>query len=166
MARTRTIPDQTIFATVLRLLDEGGDRAVSFGTVSLATGLAPATLAQRYRTRDGMVLAARLLAWDRLDARTAKALADTADKGPQGFLKAIGPVNARQIAGDLHDAALRPRAASWRATVEAGLAARLDGGPKTWESAALLFAAWQGQALWTEGGEAGFRLKDAVKRLS
>jgi hypothetical protein len=43
---------------------------------------------------------------------------------------------------------------------------RLGNGPKAKDSAALLFAAWQGQALWATAGEDGFRLKDAVKRLT
>jgi hypothetical protein len=29
----------------------------------------------------------------------------------------------------------------------------------------MLFAAWQGQALWTRAEERAFRLKDLVKRL-
>lgn len=166
MPRTRIIPDETIFAAVLRLLDQGGDRAVSFGTVAAVTGLAPPTLAQRYKTRDGMVRAARTAAWDDLDARTAKAVVAAADKGPQGFLKAIGKVDAGQIAADLKDPELCQRATGWRAAVEAALATRLAPGPKGREAAALLFAAWQGQSLWAPAGDSAFRLKDAVKRLT
>ncbi|TAF36285.1 MAG: TetR family transcriptional regulator [Alphaproteobacteria bacterium] len=66
MPRTRTIPDERIFAAIHRLLGEGGDRAVSFATVGAATGLAPPTLVQRYGSRDGMVRAARLAAWEKL----------------------------------------------------------------------------------------------------
>jgi hypothetical protein len=43
---------------------------------------------------------------------------------------------------------------------------RLGPGAKARESAALLFAAWQGQALWAAATEPTFRLKDAVKRLT
>ena len=166
MPRTRTISDDTVFATIQRLLEEGGEKAVSFGSVSLATGLAPPTLVQRYGTRDGMVRAARLAAWDALDRRTAEAIAGTADKGPQGLLKALGPVDPLAIAADLRDPELARRAAGWRSAVETALAQRLGAGQKARESAALLFAAWQGQALWSGAGDAGFRLKDAVKRLT
>jgi AcrR family transcriptional regulator len=101
MPRTRTIPDATVLATVRQLLADGGEKAVSFATVAAATGLAPPTLAQRYGSRDGMVKAARLAAWDDLCARTDDAINATATKGPQGLLKAIGPVNAAAIALDL-----------------------------------------------------------------
>ena len=166
MPRSRTIPDVQVFAAIQRLLDAGGDKAVSFGSVSTATGLAPPTLVQRFGSRDAMVRAARSAAWDALDRQTAEAISATADKGPQGLLKAIGPVGATSIAADLRDPDLALRAAAWRAVVESALAERLGSGPKARESAALLFAAWQGQALWSNGTEPGFRLKDAVKRLT
>lgn len=166
MPRTRTVPDETVFAAVRRLLDQGGDKAVSFATVAATTGLAPPTLVQRYKSRDGMVRAARLAFWDALEDRTAQAIAETADKGPQGLLKAIGPVDVAAIAADLRHADLAARATGWRAAVEAALALRLGNSPKARESAALLFAAWQGQSLWAAAGEPAFRLKDAVKRLT
>lgn len=166
MPRSRTIPDETVFAALQRLLAEGGDKAVSFGSVARLTGLAPPTLVQRYGNRDGMVRAARRAAWDALEKRTGEAIAGTADKGPQGLLKAIGPVNTATLVADLRDPELAARAAAWRAGVETALTLRLGGGQKARESAALLFAAWQGQALWSGAGEQVFRLKDAVKRLT
>jgi len=166
MPRPRTIPDDRIFAAIQALLDQGGDKAVSFSTVAAATGLAPPTLVQRYGSRDGMVRATRLAAWEALEAATAAAILATEDKGPQALLKAIGPVDAASLAQDFRDPDLAQRAAAWRATVEAALSLRLGTGTKARESAALLFAAWQGQALWAQGGEGGFRLKDAVKRLT
>lgn len=166
MPRTRTIPDDQVFAAIQRLLDKGGDKAVSFGSVAATTGLAPPTLVQRYGSRDGMVRAARLAAWDALERRTAEAIANTAEKGPQGLLKAIGPVDPTAFAADLRDPELAPRANGWRMGVETALTLRLGGGPKARESAALLFAVWQGQALWATAGEPSFRLKDAVKRLT
>jgi hypothetical protein len=166
MPRTRVIPDEQVFSIIRRMLDHGGDKAVSFGTVSAATGLAPPSLVQRYGTRGAMVRAARLSAWDALDLRLAEAVAETAGKGPQGLLKALGPVNATAIARDLRDPDLAARAAKWRANVETALADRIGTGAKARESAALLFATWQGQALWSATGEPAFRLKDAVKRLT
>ncbi|WP_374643310.1 transcriptional regulator [Tabrizicola sp.] len=166
MPRSRTIPDEQVYAAIQRQLDRGGDRAVSFGSVAAATGLAAPTLVQRYGSRDGMVRAARLAAWDALEARTALAIAASAEKGPPGLLKAIGPVDAHGLATDLRDPELAQRAAAWRARVESALALRLGAGEKAREGAALLFAAWQGQALWSALGAPGFRLKDAAKRLT
>ena len=166
MPRKRIIPDASVFATIQRLLEDGGEKAVSFGSVSTATGLAPPTLVQRYGSRDAMVRAARLAFWDALDSRTAEAVAATAGKGPQGLLKAIGPVDATAIAADLRDPDLAQRAAAWRASVEAALVQRLGSGGKAPESAPLLFAAWQGLSLWSARGSSDLRLKDAVKRLT
>jgi AcrR family transcriptional regulator len=166
MPRTRTISDAQVFAAIQRLLDKGGDKAVSFSSVAATTGLAPPTLVQRYGSRDGMVRAARLAAWDALEHRTAEAIAGTADKGPQGLLKAIGAVDPAAFAADLRDPELARRASGWKLGVETALTLRLGSGPKAREGAALLFAAWQGQALWSAAGDTGFRLKDAVKRLT
>ena len=75
-------------------------------------------------------------------------------------------VDVAAMAADFRDPDLAQRAAAWRATVEAALALRLGSGTKGKEAAALLFAAWQGQALWSATGDSAFRLKDAVKRLT
>jgi len=171
MPRKKIIPDRAIFVIVHGLLASGGDRSVSFGTVSKASGLAPPTLVQRFGSRDGMVKAALLAAWDALDASTAAAIAATADKGPQGLLKALGADETKDVertllAMDFRDEDLRLRAAGWRATVESALALRLGSGVKEREAASVIFAAWQGQVLWNTAGGRGFRLKDAVKRLT
>ena len=165
MPRTRTIPDAQVFAAIRALVGQGGERAVSFATVSAATGLAAPTLVQRFKSRDGMVLAARIAEWDAVQAATDRAIAETADKGPQALLKALS-IDSNQLPADLRDPDLAQRALAWRITVEAALALRLGNGPKAKESAALLFAAWQGQALWSPSGDSAFRLKDAVKRLT
>jgi hypothetical protein len=101
-----------------------------------------------------------------LPGTLADAIAETAGKGPQGLLKAIGPVSISAISLDLRDPVLSARAAAWRSAVEAALAPRIGTGSKARESAALLFAAWQGQLLWSSTGDSGPRLKDAVKRLT
>lgn len=166
MPRTRTIPDDRIFSAIHKLLDEGGDRAVSFASVSEATGLAPPTLVQRYGSRDGMVRAARTAAWQKLAAQTADAILLTEKKGPQALLKALSAADPAAIVLDCRDPELAQRAAAWRATVESALALRLGTGQKARESAALLFAAWQGQLLWARASESSVKIKDAVRRLT
>jgi AcrR family transcriptional regulator len=164
MPRQKIIPDETVFAAVRALLAEGGDKAVSFATVAKASGLAAPTLVQRFKTRDGMVRAAHLAAWDALDAATAAAIDATADKGPQGFLKAIEA--AGMPMPETRDSDLVLRAARWRATIESTLSLRFGGGEKGREAAAMLFAAWQGQHLWQAAGGKGFRLKDIARRVT
>ena len=168
MPRNKLIPDDDVFAAVRRLLTEGGDKAVAFGSVARTTGLAAPTLAQRFGTRDGMVRAAMMAAWDALDGATeaAEAGAELAPKGALAILKALaGHMGPELLAADFRDAELRARAAGWRARLEAALALRLGGGKKGREAAALLFAIWQGQSLWDQAGGKGVRLKDALKRL-
>lgn len=165
MARKRTIPDDTIYAAVQKLLADGGDKAVSFGTVAKVTGLAASSLVQRYGNREGMIRAARLAAWAALETRTAEAIALTSEKGAPALLKALGRQDFHALAADLRDPDLRARALAWRAGVEAMLTLRLGGGQRAREAATILFAAWQGQALWGAEADEGFRLKDLAKRL-
>ncbi|QCP86630.1 transcriptional regulator [Cereibacter sphaeroides] len=159
MARPRTLPDADVHAAICRMLAGGGERAVSFGTVSRATGLAAATLAGRFGTRDGMMLAALGHFWDGLDAATDAAATET--KAP-AFLKALGEAAVPQIVAlSLTLPEMRPRAEAWRRSVEEALALRLG---KT-EPALMMFALWQGQRLWQAAGGRGFKLKDATRRL-
>lgn len=163
MARPRTLPDSEVFAAILRILAAEGEKAVVFAAVARATGLAGASLVQRYGSAPAMLEAALAWGWDRLDAMTEEAAVQADGKGAQGYLKALGerlsavPVLPLLTASQ-RSAALRERAGGWRARVEAVLAARMQDRDR----AAILFAAWQGQVLW---GGGGFRMKDAVKRL-
>ena len=173
MARTKSISDDEVLATVRQLLAAGGDKAVTFASVAQAARLAAATLVQRFASREAMLHAALVAAWDALDAATALAEADApiTAKGARGLLKALaaecpGAVEVAALAVGFRDAELRARATGWRARVEAALAARLGEGAEGREAAALLFAAWQGQMLWQGAGGKGFGLKDAVKRIS
>jgi len=164
MARPRTIPDSQIFAAILRLIASEGEKAVAFSAVARATGLAAPSLVQRYGSLSGMVQAAWLSEWDRLDAATDTALAtvERSGKGTQALLKALGAdTSAALLAASLRDGDLRARALHWREKVEAALTARM----KNAEAAAMLFAAWQGQLLWGGDGDKGFRMKDAIKKL-
>jgi hypothetical protein len=164
MSRPRMIPDAQVFASILRLIAEGGEKAVAFSSVARATGLAAPSLVQRYGALPDMIHAALQGEWDRIDAATATAMAEVnaAAKGTQALLKALSPApSAAFLAATARDAKLRERARLWRAEVEAGLIGRF-GDP---ELAAILFAAWQGQSLWTGIGDKSFKLKDVIKRL-
>ncbi|MBK6468098.1 MAG: transcriptional regulator [Rhodobacter sp.] len=165
MSRKKTIPDEQVHAAIRQLLATGGDKAVSFGAVARATRLAPSTLAQRFGTVPAMRAAALRQGWQALTEATTTAMDAAAGKGPQGLLKALDAV-AAPVIGLLRvatDDESRALAAGWRQMVETALSLRIGQGEKAREAAAILFAAWQGQLLW--GGE-GFRLKDAVKRLT
>ncbi|TGD67715.1 transcriptional regulator [Tabrizicola sp. WMC-M-20] len=173
MSRTKLIPDSLIFLHIRALMLQSGERAASFGAVARVTGLAAPTLVQRYGSQEGMVRAALLDGWDALDrvSDAAEGQSDLSVKGAQMLVKALGDDTGDAavlplLVRHLDDPVLRHRAVAWRVRVEQALAVRLGGGAKGREAAALLFAAWQGQLLWQPAGDKGFKLKDAVKRLT
>lgn len=173
MARKKIIPDAKVHTEILRLLAQGGDRAVSFATVAQATGLAGPTLVQRFGSREGMVHTALMAAWAELEDQTtqAEAAAPLTAKGAQTLLKTLtaeAPLLSclPQMTADFRDSAIRARAEVWRTRMEQALALRLGGGTRGREMAAILFAAWQGQIMWLPMGGKAFRLKDLLKRVT
>ena len=172
MARPKTLPDSEVFAVILQRIAAEGEKSVVFSAISRATGLAGASLVQRYGSLAKMVAAALDWGWDELDRMAAAAQngTDTAEhagaKGAQALLKALsemvaGLPMAALLAASLRHAHLRPRAAAWKERVEAMIAHHL----RERDAAAMVFAAWQGQVMWEHLENKGFRLKDLVKRL-
>ncbi len=161
MGRPRSVPDNEVFAAILGLLAEDGAAGVSFGTVSKVCGLAPPTLVQRYGDRAGMLRAALAQGWDGV-MEAGERIAAT-EETAQGFLKALSTVLPRGlIVASLADPETAARAAEWRHSVERVLVAKQG---CRGEAAAMLFAAWQGRLTWEPAGGAGFKLKDAARRL-
>lgn len=171
MPRQRTIPDETVFATTRGLLAEGGDKAASFAAVARETGLAGSSLAQRYGSQEAMVRAALVDGWQVLMQRTeaAEAEAPLSLKGVPALLKTLGRACGREIlllVTHQADPELRAAAEAWRLRVEAALALRIGAeAPARAESAAMIFAAWQGRMLWPGSARPDFRLKSVARRL-
>ena len=168
MARTKLISDRDVFQQVLALLLQNGEKAVTFSAISAATGLAPTTLVQRFGSCTAMISGAISQAWQELAALVDAASTDAAaNKGVPGLLKLLtGPVDPGALLTlSLRDPALMEQAKDWRGKVEQAIASRLEVSAKAKETAALIFAAWQGRMLWGAGGGKGFRLGDAIKRL-
>jgi len=163
MARPRSLPDSQVYATVLALIAAEGEKGVTFSSVSQRTGLAGASLVQRYGGLDGMMKAALGWAWTRLESALSEAEAGE-DRAAQGLLKLLAeqvpdlPICAL-IAVSQRDAGLRQRATDWRGRVESALLARGESSP-------MLFAVWMGQWIWEPLGGKTFRMKDAVKKLA
>ncbi len=171
MPRPKSIPDAEVLRTARQLYAGGGSRALSFGTLARATGLAASTLAQRYGTVEGLQAAAARDGWAELMALADQAAADSGGKGPQGFLKALERGFAggagqipRLVELGAFDEGLAALAAEWRIRVETELAARLGQGERVRSAAQALFTLWQGQLLWRGSGEE-IRLKDVARRL-
>ena len=163
MTRNRTITDAMVFAAILRLIADHGEKAVAFSAVARATGLAAPSLVQRYGSLPDMLHAAFAAEWTRLQAQADHAILQAAktDKGPQALLKSVECPTAALLAASLRDPDLNHHAAGWRGMVEAALSTLIDPA-----NAAMLFATWQGQAIWAVTPDKSFKLKDAVKRLS
>lgn len=167
MARPRTQSDAAIFRQLLAVLQAQGEKSLTFGVIGQLTGLAPATLAQRYGSVEGMVRAAALAEWAGLTeaVTTIEAEALVSAKGAQALLKQLPAPAPALVALSLRDEALRQAAESWRIAVETAISARRGGGSKGREAAALIFATWQGRQLWQAAGGKSFRLADMLKAL-
>lgn len=160
MSRRKTISDEHLLDRLLAALMEHGPSGLSFAKASEAAGLAAATLVQRFGTRDGMVEATLLRAWDRLDEETsaadAEASADPA--GAIGLLLRLTNSSAAEydftdglllLREDIRNPVLRARGAEWGARLANSLGRRLsdDAGRATqlgWQMASL----WQGTLIW------------------
>jgi AcrR family transcriptional regulator len=156
MPRTRIIPDTEVFAMLREIIATQGEAAASFRAVGRATGLAPATLVQRYGSAAGMLRAAMIDGWDIADAALAAIDVAPTPKGAVLLLKTLPATPPL-----LRDPVLVARAKAWRGRVVKALATRLGDA----DAAAMLFAAWQGRMMWDATGTRGFSLRDAAKRL-
>src|SRR5690242_11281537 len=85
MPRPRTLSDEQLLSMVLDVIQSEGPDAATFAAVAKASGLSGSTLVQRFATKAGMLRAALLHAWDRLDAETAR-LAETLPKTAEGAI--------------------------------------------------------------------------------
>lgn len=160
MARRRSIADADLLDAALALMTTEGPDAITFAAMSAATGLAPATLVQRFGSKPALVKAALVRAWDLLDARTEE-IADKTEATPAGALALLvalsgdypeGDAYADQLMilrEDLRDPDLRMRGRQWRERLCAILAPRLAGrrGPDE-DAARELTALWQGAVIW------------------
>lgn len=124
---------------------------------SRAAGLSPATLVQRFGTRDAMIEAVLLHAWDELDARTSTADAENpvTPAGAINLLMTLSPGQADIADGllllreDIRHPALRARGAAWGSVLAGALGRRLavaapDMGRLGWQMASV----WQGAIIW------------------
>jgi AcrR family transcriptional regulator len=160
MPRPRTLSDEQLLSMVLDVIQSEGPDAATFAAVAKASGLSGSTLVQRFATKAGMLRAALLHAWDRLDAETAR-LADTLPKTADGAIalltglsKDYGDNPASYAEGllllreDFRDPVLRARGGAWGAALTAAIAARFEGQGQAQTIARLMLSQWQGSLLW------------------
>jgi len=160
MGRNKTISDEAVLDRLLALLRTTTPDGLTFARASQAVTLSGATLVQRFGTREGMIEAILLHAWDRLDAITAEADA-SAPMSPTGaiwMLLQIMPGDKLEysvtdglllLREDLRNPTLRARGSAWGAYLAGALGRRLTaeaarGERMGWQMASM----WQGALIW------------------
>ena len=149
-----------ILEAVGGLLQQGGPAALTFASAAAASGLSPATLVQRYGSREAMRRAALLQMWDQLDRHTAELDAQT-EVSPEGAIALLVRLSTGYgaegdpgqglllLREDFSDPILRARGAAWGAALAAALGRRLTDDPAAAAILGGLMASqWQGAVLW------------------
>ncbi len=132
-----------------------GTEGLTFNAVAERAGLAASTIVQRFGSKPGLLRAALLRAWDRLDNDTSTAVA-TSGRGAKGVIDLLvqlsGQYQAHDYADqlrilreDLRDPVLTTRGRAWLATLAEAIEERV---PPI--SGMLVLAQWQGTlTLWS-----------------
>lgn len=141
-------------------ITEVGPAGLTFATAAAAVTLSPATLVQRFGSRESMVESILLRAWDRLDAATREADASASPDvaGAIDLLMRLMPAETLEHAvtegllllrEDVRNPRLRERGKAWGDFLAAALGRRLSGDAREglrlgWQMARV----WQGALLW------------------
>lgn len=170
MGRSKTVSDIALIDLLLPALQDGGPAALSFSRASKVAGLSPASLVQRFGTRDAMITAILSRAWDRLTAATVRLDAE-APPTPRGAVELL----AQLIPGDEADYAvgdgllllredvrnpvLRARGSAWGTMLATAVGRRLaDTDEEAQRLGWQMVSVWQGALIWwafTRDGGAG-----------
>jgi AcrR family transcriptional regulator len=155
VVRRRTVSDEVLLDAALLIVRESGPDALSFGALARRVSLAGSTLVQRFGSKANLLRSALMLAWDRLDADTARAL-DRAGDGASGVVDLLvmlsGQYEADTFADqllilreDLRDPVLRARGQAWLAVLTEAIEQRLADVPGGATGLGeLVIAQWQG----------------------
>jgi len=170
MARPRSLPDDVVLERLLQTLSQAGPDNLTFQRAADGVGLSAATLVQRFGSREKMVEATLLFAWDRLERETGAADALHPDT-PEGAIALLLQLTPEDLTGagfadgllllreDFRNPVLRARGGAWGEGLAQALGRRLTGsrteaGRLGWQMASL----WQGALIWQ-----GFRQDAAAK---
>jgi len=160
MPRPKSLSDTEVLKTANRLLHAHGPEGLSFGKLARACGLSSSTLVQRFASKDGLMRATLMHAWDGLDTRTAS-LAARLPRSPEGAVRLLvalsrdyGDIeryadNLLILREDLRDPVVRARGKAWKGALSAVLEECFAGQPGAVPGIGLMLAAqWQGALLW------------------
>lgn len=154
------ISDSDVLDRLLVAVEAAGPDRLSFARASTAVGLSAATLVQRFGTRDAMIEAVLLNAWDRLAATTAAA-DEAAPVNPAGAVSMLLQLMPRSavdqyltdglllLREDLRNPTLRMRGAAWGSYLATALGRRLSDQAEHAERMGWQMASvWQGSLIW------------------
>jgi AcrR family transcriptional regulator len=160
MGRSKTISDRDLLDRLMAAMGDVGPDGLSFAKAGRAVGLSPATLVQRFGTRDAMVQAVLLHGWDQLDAATATADAEAAANpaGAVALLMRLMPGDSAEhnltdglllLREDFRNPVLRARGSHWGERLATALGRRLTDDRVAadrlgWQMASV----WQGAVIW------------------
>lgn len=154
------MPDGDVLKAALKLMHEKGPDALTFASLSTASGLSPSTLVQRFRNKEELARAALLHAWDELDAKTEAAIT-AAPRTPDGAVDMLvalsgdyGGIEAYaegllMLREDFRDPLLRERGRAWGERLSGAIAdcfSEKAGAPD--DIGMLMASQWQGCLLW------------------
>jgi AcrR family transcriptional regulator len=160
MPRKKTLSDDDLLDLILGLMHRAGPDSVTFAAAASESGLSAATLVQRFGTKDALLHAVLLRAWDLLDQRTEAAIA-AQPRTPQGAIAILVALSGDYDSGpdyaegllvlreDLRNIELRARGERWGARLAEALGLCLadSDGPRP-DLGRLFAGQWQGALLW------------------
>lgn len=160
MGRIKTVSDEAALDALLAAVEEAGPEGLSFSKASATVGLSQSSLVQRFGSREAMVRAVLLHAWDRLDTLTRVAASETPGTaaGAIELLLRLTPGARTEkditkglllLREDFRDPALRARGAAWGQRLANILGDRLHPGSANTETLGWqMLAVWQGTIIW------------------
>lgn len=160
MGRIKTVSDEAALDALLAAVSETGPEGLSFSKASAIVGLSASSIVQRFGSREGMVRAVLLHAWDKLDALTLVATSETPET-PAGAAELLlrlmhGPQTETDVTEgllllreDFRDPVLRARGSAWGRRLAVVLGGRLTQGSANGEAMGWqMLAVWQGTIIW------------------
>ena len=158
MPRKRTISNEALLDAALLLVRANGPDSLTFAALAGSSGLAAATIVQRFGTKAALLRAAMSSAWDKLDADTA-AGDEAAPMGATGVVDLLVALSGQYdpedyadqlllLREDLRDPTLRARGEAWMRTLIVAIERRLVRRPRDQDRVTglgrLVIAQWQG----------------------
>ncbi len=140
MPRRKQVPDADVLDLALGVLHTGCAQALTFAALAEVSGLAPATLVQRFGGKAELLHRVLMHAWDQLEWRTAE-LGEADAPGPEGAVAFLVGLSAQYggidsyadallvLREDLLDPESRRRGREWKEALARILDTCLEGPP-------------------------------------